>query len=203
VGRSVLEVGSGVGIISEFLLTRCESLILSDSREIFLDELRRRFSDVPHVQFRRLDLSSRPYDVGGAAPDTVICMNVLEHVEDDVAALRALGELLAPGGRLILQVPNYPRLFGTLDRTYDHFRRYGARQLRATLDRAGFRVVALRNFGPFAILGWALAGHVMRSTRLSPRALAAYDALVPVMRVFDFLSRLGGLSLIAAAERKA
>ncbi len=201
-GLSVLEVGSGIGVISQFLLTRCESLILSDYREIFLDELRRRFGDVPHVQFRLLDLDSRPYDVGNAEPDTVICMNVLEHIEDDGAALRALAAVLRPGGRLILQVPNYPRLFGTLDRSYGHFRRYTSRQLRTTVDRAGFRVVALRNFGPFAIPGWVLSGRVLRSSRLSPRALVAYDGLVPIMRAFDFLSRLGGVSLIAVAERK-
>jgi 2-polyprenyl-3-methyl-5-hydroxy-6-metoxy-1,4-benzoquinol methylase len=203
VGRSVLEVGSGIGVISQFLLTRCESLILSDYREIFLNELRRRFGDVPNVQFRLLDLDSRPYDVGNAEPDTVICMNVLEHIEDDVAALRALAAVIRPRGRLILQVPNYPRLFGTLDRSYGHFRRYSSRQLRAALDRAGFRVVALRSFGPFAIPGWILSGRVLRSGRLSPRALVAYDALVPIMRAFDFLSRLGGISLIAVAERKA
>jgi 2-polyprenyl-3-methyl-5-hydroxy-6-metoxy-1,4-benzoquinol methylase len=200
-GRSVLEVGSGIGVISKFLLPRCESLVLSDYQSVYLETLRERFGELPHLDYQLLDLNHPPYDLGAIELDTILCVNVLEHVEDEEATLGGLAELLPTGGRLILQVPNYPLLFGSLDESYGHLRRYNESRLTDVLERAGFRVVAMRKFNPFSVLAWIVASRLLRTRCLSPRALRLYDSLVPIMRPFGFLSHVVGLSLIACAER--
>jgi 2-polyprenyl-3-methyl-5-hydroxy-6-metoxy-1,4-benzoquinol methylase len=201
-GHSILEVGSGIGVISKFLIPRCESLVLSDYQSIYLETLHERFGELPHLRYQLLDLNHAPYDVGGIELDTVLCVNVLEHIEDEEAALRGLARLLRTGGRLILQVPNYPWLFGSLDESYGHLRRYSQRTLTDALERSGFRVVAMRKFNPFSIPGWILLSKIFRARRLSVRALRLYDSLVPVMRAFSLLSHVAGLSLIVCAERR-
>jgi len=202
IGRSVLEVGSGVGIFSKIFVSRCERLYLTDYRPVFLDFLRERFGDLPHVSFDFIDLDRPPFQLEDCEPDTIVCLNVLEHIEDDVAALRGLAEMLGPSGRLVLQVPNYPWLYGSLDESYGHHRRYSPRTLRAALGSAGFELTALQRFDPFAIPGWAILNNIARVQQLPSRALSVYDAIVPWMRPFRFLSGVAGLSLIACAEKR-
>jgi len=202
IGRSVLEVGSGIGIFSKIFMPRCERLHLTDNRPMFLDLLRERFGDLPHVHFDLLDLERPPFQLEDCDPDTIVCLNVLEHIEDDVGALRGLAAMLGPSGRLILQVPNYPWLYGSLDKSYGHHRRYSPRTLRAALEAADFELTFLQRFDPFAIPGWIVLNNIVRAQQLNRRALSAYDALVPWMRPFGFLSRVAGLSLIACAEKR-
>jgi SAM-dependent methyltransferase len=197
----VLEVGSGVGVMSRFLVERGGPIVLSDHHPAYLRHLRSRFGDRPHVALQLLDLNQRPYAVD-AAVDTVVCLNVLEHVADDRAALAGLVDLLPIGGRLVLQVPNYPRLFGSLDETYGHFRRYTRRSLDGLLAAAGYTIVEMRNFNPLAIPGWVVSGKLLRSRRLNVGSVKLFNALVPLVRRLDFLARIGGLALIVCAEKR-
>jgi SAM-dependent methyltransferase len=199
-GTSLLEVGSGVGVISKYLVARGGPLILSDRHPAYLTHLRARFGTRPQVEFQVLDLTRPPRQIGRGI-DTIVCLNVLEHLADDRAALRALAGLLPAGGRLVLQVPNYPFLFGSLDEAYGHFRRYTRHTVAALLAASGFRVIALRNFNPLAIPGWVLSAKVWRARQLDVRWARLFNSIVPVARRLDFLSHLGGLALIGCAER--
>lgn len=199
-GRSLLEVGSGVGVVSRFLVERGDPIILSDHHPAYLEHLRARFGAQPQVAFQLLDLTRLPYETVRPV-DTVVCLNVLEHLEDDAAVLAGFHRLLPPGGRLVLQVPNYPALYGSLDAAYGHFRRYTRRGIVERVTAAGFRVVEERNFNPLAIPGWVLSAKVLRSRRLNVHAARLFNAVVPIARRLDFLARLGGLALLVAAER--
>jgi SAM-dependent methyltransferase len=200
-GRSLLEVGSGVGVISRYLVDRGDPVVLSDHHPAYLAFLRRRFGDRANVALQILDLEHPPYSVDRRI-DTIVCLNVLEHLADDAAVLAGLADLLPPRGRLILQVPNYPALFGSLDESYGHFRRYTRRSITAGLEDAGFRIVMLRNFNPLAIPGWIVSAKLMRSRRVSIRAARLFNTIVPLARRVDFLSHLAGLALIVCAERR-
>src|SRR5207302_4988933 len=116
VGHRVLEVGSGIGAMTQHLATRAR-VVATDIDAEYLDLLRRRYADEPNVEVRTLDLTRLAED--GFAPasfDTVTCANVLEHVVDDEAALRGMRGVLAPGGRVVLIVPALRALYGTIDR---------------------------------------------------------------------------------------
>src|SRR6185312_2000102 len=95
IGRRVLEIGSGIGNLSAFLVDR-EQLVLTDTREEYLERLRRRFAGHPNIRVARLYLPNDDSAVAGQRFDTVICLNVLEHVDDDTASLVAIRRLLAP-----------------------------------------------------------------------------------------------------------
>jgi SAM-dependent methyltransferase len=201
-GRDVLEVGSGTGLVSKLVLPRCRRLLVSDYQPAIVERLRERFGHLPGVEARLLDLTRRPYDLGGARLDTILCLNVLEHLEEDEAILAALAAVLPAGGRLVLQVPNGPWLYGSLDRAYGHVRRYTPALLRRRLEAAGLRVAALRRFNALSIPGWILTGRVLRRERLDPRALRAYDRLVPLARALDPWTRFAGVALLACGEKR-
>jgi hypothetical protein len=126
---------------------------------------------------------------------------VLEHVGDDADAVAAMARALRPGGGLSLLVPALPRLFGTLDLAYGHWRRYSPARLRALIEAAGLELTDLYYFNAPGTLGWWAKGR-RRSTGIGHLSLTAFDALVPAARVLERARRPPvGLSLIAHARR--
>src|SRR5712671_3535970 len=114
VGCRVLEIGAGIGNMSAFFAD-CERVVLTDTESYYLGRLRERFAGRPHVSVAELRLPAVSSGLVAERLDTVVCLNVLEHIEDDRAALRAMHDLLVPGGRLVLLVPSLRVLYGTLD----------------------------------------------------------------------------------------
>ena len=199
IGRSVLEIGSGIGNLSAFLVDR-ERLVLTDTREEYLSRLRQRFADRPNVSVARLYLPDDDRAVAGQRFDTVICLNVLEHVDDDISALHAIRRLLGPGGRLVLLVPALQALYGTIDRALGHHRRYNRGGLADLLRATGFKLAHIEYFNLAGIPGWWWAGRVLRRDTIPGGSLKLYDALVPLFRLERFIPWRVGQSLIAIGE---
>lgn len=202
VGRRVLEIGAGIGNMSAFLVDR-ERVVLTDAEPHYLGRLRERFAARPQVAVAELRLPDVDPRLKAERFDTVIGLNVLEHIDDDAAALRALHGLLEPGGRLVLLVPSLRALYGTLDEALGHFRRYAPAELSAKLAAAGFRLRHLEYFNLAGILGWWLLGRVLRRRIISPGVLRCYELLVPLFRLERLLPWRIGQSLIAIAEPAA
>jgi predicted SAM-dependent methyltransferase len=133
--------------------------------------------------------------------DSVICFNVLEHIEQDEKPLKKIFELLEPGGRLLLLVPSHPWLYGSLDEHLGHQRRYGKKELRNKLETAGFRVILLKHFNRIGILGWFLDSRILRRKRLPPFQLRIYNLFVPLFKLEKFFPLPFGTSLLAVAEK--
>jgi SAM-dependent methyltransferase len=199
IGRRVLEIGSGIGNLSAFLLDR-ERLVLTDTREEYLNRLRRRFAGHSNVAVARLYLPNEHGALGSERFDTIICLNVMEHVDDDIGSLVAIRELLSPGGRLVLLVPALPALYGTIDRALGHHRRYTRKNLSALIARTGFRVAHIEYFNLAGVPGWWFAGRVLRRQLIPAGSLKLYDALVPLFRLERLLPWRVGQSLIAIGE---
>jgi len=197
----VLEIGSGIGNLSAFLADR-ERLVLTDTREEYLTRLRQRFAGRSNIAVARLYLPNEHGALGGERFDTVICLNVLEHVDDDIASLAAIRELLAPrgGGRLVLLVPALPALYGSIDRALGHHRRYTRGGLAALMRNTGFKVAHIEYFNIAGIPGWWFAGRVLRRQTIPSGSLRLYDALVPLFRLERLLPWRVGQSLIAIGE---
>ena len=200
VGRRVLEVGAGVGNMTRFLIGR-EHVVATDLDPKYLRILHHLFDEYPHV-------TVGPFDLNGGAPpggveklDTVVCLNVLEHIDDDGRALRAFYDLLEPGGRLVLLVPALAVLYGSLDRALDHFRRYERADLLDKLAGAGFTVEKSWFFNVLGVFGWYLNSRVLRRTTFPPLQLALYDRLVPLFRLESKFRLPLGMSLIAIAQK--
>jgi SAM-dependent methyltransferase len=199
VGRRVLEIGSGIGNLSAFLLD-AERLVLTDTREEYLDRLRARFAQHSNVAVARLYLPAELGALAGHQFDTIICLNVLEHVDDDASSLQAMRRMLAPAGRLVLLVPALPALYGTIDRALGHHRRYQRGPLTALLQATGFKVAHVEYFNLAGVPGWWFAGRVLRRQTIPAGSLKLYDALVPLFRLERLLPWRVGQSLIAIGE---
>jgi SAM-dependent methyltransferase len=133
--------------------------------------------------------------------DSVICFNVLEHIERDETALRNIYNLLEPGGRFLLLVPSHPWLYGSLDQHLGHRRRYRMKGLRNILEATGFKVIHLKYFNRIGILGWFLNGKILRRKRLSSFQLRIYNLLVPIFKLETFFPFPFGTSLLAVGEK--
>ena len=199
VGRRVLEIGAGIGNMSAFLVDR-ERVVLTDTERSYLGRLRERFADRPHVSVVELRLPAVSPGVVAERLDTVVCLNVLEHIADDRASLHAMRELLQPGGRLVLLVPSLRALYGTLDEALGHFRRYVPAELTEKLRAAGFRLRHMEYFNLAGVPGWWVASRVLRRRLIPTGALRWYEALVPLFRLERLLPWRVGQSLIAIGE---
>jgi glycosyltransferase involved in cell wall biosynthesis len=200
-GRRVLETGSGIGNITKFLLDR-DLIIATDVETKYLTFLKNTFGKYKKFMIEQLDISGtevkryQSYHI-----DSVICFNVLEHIEQDEKPLKKIFELLEPGGRLLLLVPSHPWLFGSLDEHLGHQRRYGKEELRNKLETAGFKVIFLKHFNRIGILGWFLDGRILRRKRLPHFQLRIYNLLVPLFKLEKFFPLPFGTSLLAVAEK--
>ncbi len=199
-GNRVLEVGAGLGNITTFLAQR-ELVVATDISSLYLDYLRNRFGSRPNVRIRYLDLADVPVEEFRRLElDTIVCLNVLEHIEGDVSALERLRDVLAAGGKLILLVPAYQSLYGTLDRELGHYRRYSRKELQEKLRATGFRLLELQHFNAAGILGWAVNGLLLRRKKLPPFQLKLYNLLLPLFKIERLFRLPFGLSLITVAE---
>ncbi|MFW5857300.1 MAG: glycosyltransferase [Planctomycetota bacterium] len=201
-GHCVLELGSGIGNMSRHLLS-ARRFIASDVDPIYLEQLKSQYAGRENVAVGPLD-ATKAEDYQRMADrdvDTVVAFNMLEHLEDDGAAIRAIHDLLPTGGRLILQVPQYASLFSVLDRELDHHRRYDQLGLRGLLVKNGYEVDVMRSINWMGLPGWWLNGKVLRRKKFSKIQLKIFDALVPIQRWTAWLP-LPGLSIFAVARKR-
>jgi glycosyltransferase involved in cell wall biosynthesis len=201
VGQRVLEIGAGIGSFTRYLTGR-ELVVATELNSHYLRILENTFERHTWVEVMPLDLTDfDPAPLAARGLDTIVCLNVLEHVEDDRGALRRLHASLAPGGRLLLLVPAHEWLFGAIDRAIDHHRRYERAGLVAKLEEAGFRVEHAQFFNRLGVLGWYLNSVVLRRTRVPGLQLHLQNLLVPLLRAEAALPLPFGLSLVAVARR--
>lgn len=197
-GRSILEVGAGVGEFSTQFTDR-ERLVLTDVDPLAVAAMDKRFADRPEIEARQLDLDG-PLEVSGDPVDSVVAINVLEHIEDDVAALESLARLVNPGGTIVLWVPAYPALYGDFDRKVGHVRRYTPATMRRAVEGAGLDVRVCRPVNFVGGLAWYLAVRLGNAGSPKPGVVAVYDrVVVPVTRVLDGLRPPFGQTVLAVA----
>jgi SAM-dependent methyltransferase len=130
-----------------------------------------------------------------------VCLNVLEHIRDDVPALECIRTILEPGGILILLAPNDPSIFGTLDESLGHYRRYTRQRLAGLLAHTGYELENMLDFNRISRPGWIIAGRVLKSTTLSQSGLRLFDAFVWLWKKLDRKLPWEPISIIAIARR--
>ena len=200
VGDRVLEIGSGTGGISRHLLG-ARRLVVSDPRREYRDLLARLFANYDHVGVRAMTLGERAPEVERERYDTVVAANVLEHVEDDEAALRQIHALLEPGGRVVLVVPMLRALYGQIDRSIHHFRRYERAELEERLEKAGFAVEAMAPMNALGFPGWWLNSVLLRRRSVPGIQARLNDLLVPWLRIEEKLGLPVGMTLLAVGRK--
>jgi SAM-dependent methyltransferase len=200
-GQVVLEAGAGIGNLSQFFLEN-ERLILSDRDPRCLDALRERFGTHPNVACVPYDLERSGEHLRGQGIDTIIVLNVLEHIEHDQHALDEMAQILRPGGRAIFQLPAHKLLYGSLDRNLDHFRRYTVRDIKAKFARAGLEPEHFRRMNMPGVLGWFVCSRILKKDILPEGSLGLFNRLTPLfIAVEKAIPAPFGLSIIAVGKK--
>jgi SAM-dependent methyltransferase len=202
VGPEVVEVGAGIGTFTDRLLAAGAQRVLAvEPESACADELDRRYDADARVTVARELLPDSPaLSARAGSVDLVLCQNVLEHVEADGEAVAAMGRALRPGGTLALLVPAHPRLYGTLDSQYGHYRRYDRARLRRLVADAGLRLDDLYSFNLLGVPGWVVKNRLSEPS-LDGGSLRVYEALLKLWRPLeDRVRPPWGLSLIALAR---
>ena len=201
-GDRIIEIGSGIGNISRQMPVR-DRLTLSDYSLSHRERLRESFRGVDNVDVVEIDLTVDDcFRSLEGQYDSVVCLNVLEHIEDDRSALRRMGTLLGPGGRVIVLVPQYVFLMSEMDRLLGHYRRYSHTELKSKFEEVDLRVEGVKNFNALGIPGWYVNNTLLKGTSLGANKVRLFDSCVPFMRVMERVVPLPGLSVIGVGVKE-
>lgn len=202
----ILEVGSGIGNISRFFLEDGYSITLSDIREGYCTRLKEGFQHFPNLKgVVRMDLVDPAFDQQFSHQlgkyNTIFSLNVLEHIKDDHQAIQNARKLLQPGGRLIILVPAYQKLYNQFDKGLGHYRRYTKSSLRKVFENNGLEVIHARYFNFIGVLGWFVSGKLQKNDAIPQGQMNLYNRLVPLFQLLDrVILRSMGLSVIVVGS---
>ncbi len=200
---SILEIGSGIGNISQFFIKEGSIITLSDTGDFYFDYLKKKFKginilsiDLVHKNF------DKEYNQYFETFDTIVFLNVLEHIGDDESAIENCRLFLKPGGYLIVLVPAYPFLFSKMDMELEHYRRYTAKSLTTLIRKKRFIIKKAFYFNALGVMAWTY-GNFFKLHSIPQRKMRTFNRLVPFAKFIDkILFRKAGLSVIVIAQKK-
>ena len=186
----IIELGSGIGNISQYFLEEKKDITLSDLRENYRAYLSNHFSqyqpNVRSVDMVHPDFNETYADLIGQF-DTVFALNVVEHIENHALAVQNAGSLLKPGGCLIILVPAYGWLYNKFDKELGHFKRFTRKSLRAIFPKE-FHILQTAYFNALGIPGWFVSGSLVRNKEISSGEMKLFNKLVPIAKAMDAIT---------------
>lgn len=202
VGKYVLEIGAGIGNLTRKLIPRSKCYVAADIDQEHLARLKTRLQHRPNLHVTICDLNNPEHFAPMAGRmDSVVCLNVLEHIDDDLGGLANIHSVLKPGGRAIILVPHDQRIFGTLDTALGHYRRYSHKELASKMAQQGFHVETILEFNRISRPAWYISGKLFKRKTLSHFQLKLFDRTVWFWRRFDHLLPWPPTSIIAVAQK--
>jgi len=210
-GKKILEVGCSIGNITRLLLNKNTHVTGIDVVPQAIRIIKKNFSRENDKNWKNFD--AHVMDASDSAIlrlakgrdgefDTVVCMNVLEHIQKDQKALDNFYELLMTGGKLVLIVPAHQFLYGSVDKSDHHFRRYTKSSLRPKISKSGFRMIKMHYINLPGMLGWYVNGKILKKKMVDSSMLGFYDSMIPfVFRMERAVHPPIGLSILCICEK--
>lgn len=201
----VIEYGSGTGTITQRLLPYATSVVAVEPSANLIPALRARAGSQQTVEIFNDTLEVHAARQPAGSADTIVMINVLEHIEDDQAALRMLVRMLKPNGMLLIFVPALRQLMSKLDLIHGHFRRYHRPDLEAKVKHAGADIISCSYFDALGALSWFILNTAMGSTGFNPSLVRINDSVfIPLSRTIEGVIKPPfGKNLILAARKPA
>lgn len=199
VGDLLLEIGSGIGNNVRILMQYTD-VIATEIEPVYLQVLRNAYLNTPSVTVRTWD-ATQPPPPDLPQPDSILCSNVIEHIQDDQAVVRNADAVLKPGGRMIFIVPRGEKLFSSLDTAIGHVRRYGQGRLTTLFTNLDYEIEELFTLNKIGVIGWWYRGKVAKQQAIGRFGLKVFNVLVPVFKLIDPLLPWKGLSLVIVARK--
>jgi protein-L-isoaspartate O-methyltransferase len=203
IGGRLLEIGGGIGTYTAEFAPLCESVTSVDLNKEFVAEAKQRLKSFKNVEIIHGDATEeQPVARQGDGYDSIVLLDVLEHIEFDNDFVKSLWRRLKPGGRLILKVPAMPALYSPMDEAIGHWRRYSKKTLLTALQVANLEPLYVGNFNAFAVPGWFLNGRMLKRRHPPAEQIALFNKIVPIIRHLDRAARqICGISLIGVGRR--
>lgn len=204
---NILEVGSGLGNISEYFLTDKSNILLTDIRDIYCKSLHEKFDNFSNLLgVETMNLVDAEFDKKFGKYfntfDTVFALNVIEHILNDQLAVSNCYKLLKPEGHLIILVPAYPWLFNNFDKELEHYRRYTRKQLESLFLSCNLKIYHSQYFNAAGIAGWFVSGKMQHHKIIPTGQICLYNKLVIIFKLFDrLIFNSFGLSEITVGEK--
>ena len=190
----VLEIGAGIGTFAHWAAPHASEYHPTDVDPRLVARLRENFP-------RAFEWNLFEPFPGNAMYDTIVILNVVEHLKDDLGALQALATRLAPGGHIIVMVPAMNFLYGSLDRAFGHYRRYNKKSMRKLFGQVPFKLVQDEYVNVIGMLGWFLYGRIFRVQNLPPQLCSRFNLVLPLLKLERPIAWITGLSLISIGQR--
>jgi len=202
-GTDVLEIGAGIGTFTLMLAQapNVRRVLALEPDKHLAGTLVERTKGVGNIEVLEKPVEQLTPELAGDAVDSVVCLNVLEHIQDDRTALVRMAQCLRPGGSLFLLSPAHGLLFGEVDRAVHHQRRYSKAALALLLRDTGFVVETIRYVNPVGALGWLVSSRLLKVRDIPSSSLRIYEHLVPVLKFVDRVPMPFGLSVWVRAVR--
>lgn len=203
----ILEIGSGVGNISEYFLNDNSSILLSDIRDGYCESLRKKFAGSNTLLgIETMNLVDEDFDKKFekyfGSFDSVFALNVVEHIFDDKLAISNCYKLLRPGGQLVILVPAYQWLFNDFDSELEHYRRYTRKRLESLFISSEFSIHKSQYFNAAGIAGWFVSGKLQHHKIIPAGQIRLYNKLVGIFKLFDkMIFNSFGLSVITVGVK--
>lgn len=205
---NILEIGSGIGNISEYFLKREANITLSDIRDNYCAMLHHNLSHYPNLMgVEKINIIDPEFDLKHKALmgkfDSIYALNIVEHVKDDEQAIANCKKLLKVGGKLVILVPAYQALYNTFDKELEHYLRYNQGSLDQLFRKNNLQIIHRQYFNFVGIFGWILSGTILKKKTIPEGQMKLYDRLVPIIRFFDRLVNYKmGLSVITVGIKQ-
>lgn len=204
---NILEIGSGVGNISEYFLNDNAGILLTDIRDSYCNRLRSKFSGhATLLGIENMNLVDDEFDTRFSkylnSFDTVFALNVVEHIFDDNLAVANAYKLLKPGGNLIILVPAYQWLYNDFDKELEHYRRYTRKKLESLFQATSLSILHSQYFNAAGIAGWLVSGKMQHHKIIPAGQIKMFNRLVTLFKLFDkLIFNSFGLSAITVGKK--
>lgn len=196
----ILEIGSGTGNISRFFVTK-KNVYLSDIDKRLIKHLKEKFPRQKN-QITSLNIETDQPKKFKNYFQTIIGINVLEHIKNDKRALGNIHALLKPNGSLLLLIPSRMFAYTQLDKKLGHHRRYEKKELENKLTKTGFVIEELYSFNFVGLISWMIRDKIERGNQLKTYQVVLFDKIVPVLRVIEgIIKPFVGVSFIVKARK--
>lgn len=194
----ILEVGCGIGNFTEEL-TRFGKVFAIDIDKEHISQTQTLLGKKAEVNLGDIESGSFFFNKNF---DTVVCINVLEHIKDDKKSLKSMYSLLKEGGYLILLAPAHQFLFGEIDKSIGHFRRYEKKELIKLLEQTGFKIEEERMLNILGALGWLISSKFFSEKIVDEKKIRIFNFIAPFILPFeDIFKPPFGTSILVVAKR--
>ena len=204
IGRRVLEVGCGIGTMSRKLAGIADEIVGIEPNAACVERVSAAMRGEPKFSLRSCHLEECDLaELASHRFDTVYCVNVLEHIEKDVEALRMFREAIVPEGRVLIFVPAVQAAYGPLDAELGHHRRYSKATLTKAFQDAGLDLLMMRYTNPIGLLGWMYNSHISKARTHKIGQVKLFEQLVApwALPLERLLTPPIGLSLMAVGQK--